>query len=134
MLRRPPRSTRTDTLFPYTTLFRSRMCSPRAVRSRGRPRRCSWRAPSVADPRIAEGVADVDQEVDDAVAEAVKEDEPMADRVVARQPRIKHQTPAAGTVADNFRHNHASYKQGYATASHHHTRLHAFGAHVRVRE
>src|SRR3546814_3098050 len=24
MLRRPPRSTRTDTLFPYTTLFRSR--------------------------------------------------------------------------------------------------------------
>src|SRR3546814_1144686 len=26
MLRRPPRSTRTDTLFPYTTLFRSRPC------------------------------------------------------------------------------------------------------------
>src|SRR3546814_5291169 len=25
MLRRPPRSTRTDTLFPYTTLFRSRL-------------------------------------------------------------------------------------------------------------
>src|SRR3546814_17153374 len=24
MMRRPPRSTRTDTLFPYTTLFRSR--------------------------------------------------------------------------------------------------------------
>src|SRR3546814_11993973 len=26
MIRRPPRSTRTDTLFPYTTLFRSRHC------------------------------------------------------------------------------------------------------------
>src|SRR3546814_7024349 len=25
MLRRPPRSTRTDTLFPYTTLFRSQV-------------------------------------------------------------------------------------------------------------
>src|SRR3546814_15069910 len=25
MLRRPPRSTRTDTLFPYTTLFRSKI-------------------------------------------------------------------------------------------------------------
>src|SRR3546814_7479556 len=25
MLRRPPRSTRTDTLFPYTTLFRSQL-------------------------------------------------------------------------------------------------------------
>src|SRR3546814_2917376 len=27
MIRRPPRSTRTDTLFPYTTLFRSRVYS-----------------------------------------------------------------------------------------------------------
>src|SRR3546814_1333181 len=26
MIRRPPRSTRTDTLFPYTTLFRSIFC------------------------------------------------------------------------------------------------------------
>src|SRR3546814_15029893 len=26
MIRRPPRSTRTDTLFPYTTLFRSAIC------------------------------------------------------------------------------------------------------------
>src|SRR3546814_5740674 len=26
MIRRPPRSTRTDTLFPYTTLFRSGFC------------------------------------------------------------------------------------------------------------
>src|SRR3546814_7350897 len=30
MIRRPPRSTRTDTLFPYTTLFRSRACSASA--------------------------------------------------------------------------------------------------------
>src|SRR3546814_10347893 len=28
MIRRPPRSTRTDTLFPYTTLFRSAHCKP----------------------------------------------------------------------------------------------------------
>src|SRR3546814_3283345 len=28
MRRRPPRSTRTDTLFPYTTLFRSRVRAP----------------------------------------------------------------------------------------------------------
>src|SRR3546814_13559650 len=28
MIRRPPRSTRTDTLFPYTTLFRSPRCRP----------------------------------------------------------------------------------------------------------
>src|SRR3546814_16398121 len=35
MIRRPPRSTRTDTLFPYTTLFRS-------SRSCGYPQRVSW--------------------------------------------------------------------------------------------
>src|SRR3546814_3391809 len=29
MIRRPPRSTRTDTLFPYTTLFRSQTFLPR---------------------------------------------------------------------------------------------------------
>src|SRR3546814_20018684 len=28
MIRRPPRSTRTDTLFPYTTLFRSGVVQP----------------------------------------------------------------------------------------------------------
>src|SRR3546814_16119583 len=34
MIRRPPRSTRTDTLFPYTTLFRS--VRHRLVRARAR--------------------------------------------------------------------------------------------------
>src|SRR3546814_6170794 len=36
MIRRPPRSTRTDTLFPYTTLFRSGSARPTAAR-RARP-------------------------------------------------------------------------------------------------
>src|SRR3546814_8429241 len=46
MIRRPPRSTRTDTLFPYTTLFRS---VPTVIVARGsRPRggdtkRAGWR-------------------------------------------------------------------------------------------
>src|SRR3546814_17993019 len=30
MIRRPPRSTRTDTLFPYTTLFRSKIWTTQA--------------------------------------------------------------------------------------------------------
>src|SRR3546814_13218195 len=34
MIRRPPRSTRTDTLFPYTTLFRSGVhCRDRKMRA-----------------------------------------------------------------------------------------------------
>src|SRR3546814_12657887 len=37
MRRRPPRSTRTDTLFPYTTLFRS-PCAGKLTRRRQRPR------------------------------------------------------------------------------------------------
>src|SRR3546814_1716113 len=39
MIRRPPGSTRTDTLFPYTTLFRSRQLGP-ADRCGERPGRC----------------------------------------------------------------------------------------------
>src|SRR3546814_5197383 len=34
MIRRPPRSTRTDTLFPYTTLFRSPFLDPALFRDR----------------------------------------------------------------------------------------------------
>src|SRR3546814_9000693 len=41
MIRRPPRSTRTDTLFPYTTLFRSgrRPWLPHPLKRRHPPRR-----------------------------------------------------------------------------------------------
>src|SRR3546814_3184141 len=48
MIRRPPRSTRTDTLFPYTTLFRSglrrlseELGAPAPGKSRTRPARQS---------------------------------------------------------------------------------------------
>src|SRR3546814_1117494 len=40
MIRRPPRSTRTDTLFPYTTLFRSRQ-PPRGLSARPPDRRAA---------------------------------------------------------------------------------------------
>src|SRR3546814_6012555 len=38
MIRRPPRSTRTDTLFPYTTLFRSRPLLARGAAATGESR------------------------------------------------------------------------------------------------
>src|SRR3546814_9930811 len=50
MIRRPPRSTRTDTLFPYTSLFRSRALERIGVGHRPRHRtgidgkRCLFRA------------------------------------------------------------------------------------------
>src|SRR3546814_9377879 len=37
MIRRPPRSTRTDTLFPYTTLFRSPSAPSETARPDARP-------------------------------------------------------------------------------------------------
>src|SRR3546814_7826575 len=42
MIRRPPRSTRTDTLFPYTTLFRSIAGDAFGVGGPGRPAEMSW--------------------------------------------------------------------------------------------
>src|SRR3546814_4899497 len=39
MIRRPPRSTRTDTLFPYTTLFRSDRTDAGGPRDRARAER-----------------------------------------------------------------------------------------------
>src|SRR3546814_1094472 len=41
MIRRPPRSTRTDTLFPYTTLFRSWLDTEKQSAPRSRARRAS---------------------------------------------------------------------------------------------
>src|SRR3546814_3043981 len=55
MIRRPPRSTRTDTLFPYTTLFRS----PGARRDAGRRCRPGRRRPCGADHELR-GNADLD--------------------------------------------------------------------------
>src|SRR3546814_3047419 len=44
MIRRPPRSTRTDTLFPYTTLFRSQADRGHIVIGRNLPRHADRRA------------------------------------------------------------------------------------------
>src|SRR3546814_15824391 len=49
MIRRPPRSTRTDTLFPYTTLFRSFLRVPFRVHA-GDP---NWIPPLFFDRRRA---------------------------------------------------------------------------------
>src|SRR3546814_6338055 len=60
MIRRPPRSTRTDTLFPYTTLFRSAAAATAPVRTppASRPTRPGatsvgmWRWLRVDRPRV----------------------------------------------------------------------------------
>src|SRR3546814_2890478 len=49
MIRRPPRSTRTDTLFPYTTLFRSP--HPLAQSGQHIPDRLALSEPRIRAPR-----------------------------------------------------------------------------------
>src|SRR3546814_8339419 len=56
-IRRPPRSTRTDTLFPYPTLFRSWHCPSICLRSESSAARCSA-APSFPSSRPAPGGRD----------------------------------------------------------------------------
>src|SRR3546814_9265431 len=57
MIRRPPRSTRTDTLFPYTTLFRSQQHQQSHSQKVGGGRQRK----AVAPQRRREEVAQVDQ-------------------------------------------------------------------------
>src|SRR3546814_20127677 len=57
MIRRPPISTRTDTLFPYTTLFRSRWkvgCRPCRRGSRASPGRSASGAASRSEEHTSE--------------------------------------------------------------------------------
>src|SRR3546814_20144571 len=64
MIRRPPRSTRTDTLFPYTTLFRSKDRPAVADRNFGAVReQCGGRG--IAHP-LAVATVHTDDVIDDA--------------------------------------------------------------------
>src|SRR3546814_3390507 len=62
MIRRPPSSTRTDTLFPYTTLFRSvrsrRLCARSYVPGRRARRQCAAHALGRAVDRGDDGGGD----------------------------------------------------------------------------
>src|SRR3546814_3739183 len=76
MIRRPPRSTRTDTLFPYTTLFRSQLFLGEAIefgaallfRSRFKlaARRhdvaTAWTADGCRNPRLEDDVRERSEE------------------------------------------------------------------------
>src|SRR3546814_3471677 len=61
MIRRPPRSTRTDTLFPYTTLFRSHRRREQAARpaGNGRTRRATTERGRRASARSEEHTSEL---------------------------------------------------------------------------
>src|SRR3546814_9876037 len=77
MIRRPPRSTRTDTLFPYTTLFRSLVLA--RDHQSTKPRRVQLRCPGAA-------MEFVEVRPQPVPANLVGRDHDAQDRLSARQP------------------------------------------------
>src|SRR3546814_9311881 len=118
MRRRPPRSTRTDTLFPYTTLFRSRVASlpvlghaflPRVVAAfcrdfPGIPVLLHIRSSEAVKDLVTAGQVDLGfaaDEIDLAGAEAQVFAAPEAVCLVPRAPPLTaRKTPAPEDLAD----------------------------------
>src|SRR3546814_12475341 len=74
MIRRPPRSTRTDTLFPYTTLFRSLASSPPNPVTSGDVRKMGLKWKNIAKQKAAMNIQE-DKETEKEDVEKGKEKE-----------------------------------------------------------
>src|SRR3546814_6542554 len=88
MIRRPPRSTLTDTLFPYTTLFRSQL-----------------------DARIDQAVDQVGDQVERQHHGRRDDEDTEQQVVVALQQGVIHQAADAGPGADGRSEEHTSELQ-----------------------
>src|SRR3546814_13189161 len=109
MIRRPPRSTRTDTLFPYTTLFRSRpkptptfkhtvSATPEAVDRLKNQEAVTLRETDDGKVEIAV-TGRVDGELEKAIAATIPEPERQgfADAVARYRLEVKDQLDRKGT-------------------------------------
>src|SRR3546814_14614792 len=115
MIRPPPRSTRTDTLLPYTTLFRSRRTAPalavgsgRTGQRAGAPQRRGDLVPVAAagragvrcgQPRRARGRPDLDRVACDVVAQAAVRPHSAVRAVARGVRRDADHAPDAGRAA-----------------------------------
>src|SRR3546814_6595991 len=79
MIRRPPRSTRTDTLFPYTTLFRSDFAFRTHQRANGDTMR-------TVDPVVKEALSDLKAYLNDGYDPREREEERG---VVRREQKVR---------------------------------------------
>src|SRR3546814_19663210 len=86
MIARPPRATRTDTPFPYTTLFRSHLCIAHPGFGAGQ-----GRGADVPDPHPGQTLAPIAQFLGGGAAE-------VDDAVVDEGPAIIHPQPQAPAV------------------------------------
>src|SRR3546814_14265631 len=80
MIRRPPRSTRTDTLFPYTTLFRSDISRASAAHAIGIGHDCA----ASREGRFEERSIDVDAAISPRSEEHTSELQSLMAHLVCR--------------------------------------------------
>src|SRR3546814_15950310 len=104
MIRRPPRSTRTDTLFPYTTLFRSAVMRCLTIMMRGKMF-CETRRFCAGPPAIESRI----------VARAGVEI--IADMPLIRFQHITAQTAGTGNSTQPPRHRPDETEPGSPTAT-----------------
>src|SRR3546814_15405662 len=113
MIRRPPRSTRTDTLFPYTTLFRSRG-RDLAAGANGPDRiererdeffervRATYRARAAAEPRRFR-VSDASPPAPDVPEEAVEPLRAGQESTCRLRPPVRRHSSRASSGPTNGR-------------------------------
>src|SRR3546814_5139606 len=108
MIRLPPRSTRTDTLFPYTTLFRS---TPYQTFNAGRDKSFSYRFETPGrvivfsgDTGPSEALTELARGADILVSEVIDTEDAV--RMIASDPHFPPQ--AQKPLAAHIRHNHLS--------------------------
>src|SRR3546814_19802111 len=108
MFCRPPSSPRTDTLFPYSTLFRSPLCGPTrraerplpaAARASSAPRHCRDMAGegAIAHQLLAalETIHGVSPEIVGGLAVGALDEDPERPKQVPHRP-LDHHAPADG--------------------------------------
>src|SRR3546814_12329818 len=88
MIRRPPRSPRTDTLFPYTTLFRSKFAGIRILGSSTNPGQLSLRSldPILGSPANAAAKSDGICTTYIAASNTCLYNAPLIGGVIGREP------------------------------------------------
>src|SRR3546814_20936087 len=111
MIRLPPRSTRTDTLFPYTTLFRS---TPYQTFNAGRDKSFSYRFETpgrvivfIGDTGPSEALTELARGADILVSEVIDNEDAV--RMIASDPHFPPQ--AQKPLAAHLRHNTLSSEE-----------------------
>src|SRR3546814_9585020 len=104
MIRRPPRSTRTDTLFPYTTLFRSLHPRDRWLHRPGRRDHAAQGRQPGADRRAGQGHRRLDaRQPRVAGTSTTRSTAPPPGGVAVSDRRLRQTTPARRLPAKRLR-------------------------------